>query len=120
MKDKTQEKKAHPHRSPDREANERFVHLREVDFPSRNGRVIGDVTAFIRTSRPHGGTPGVEYVSFAECDARDQFCRKTGRVVARRKWFQNKSVPLLRITAADGLLVEDATLYARVLETYYT
>jgi hypothetical protein len=107
----TEKKANHPHRSPDREANERFVHLRNVDnlTPGRK-RVVRNVTAFVRTIN------GVDYVSFAECDSRDQFCRKTGRVVARRKWFNEKRYPLREIEVVPG---EKPSLYEAVLETYY-
>jgi hypothetical protein len=111
----TEKKANHPHRSPDREANERFVHLRDnkqnrEGMEYKRGRHVSDVTAFIRTAN------GVDYVSFAECDSRDQFCRKTGRVVARRKWFNEKRVPLREIEVVLG---EKPSLYEAVLETYY-
>ena len=83
-------KTPHPTRSPDREADERFYHLRNTSVQLDNGRTIGNVTAFIRRNK----NDGQHYVSFAECDARDQFNRKVGRVVARRKWFNGKRQPL--------------------------
>jgi hypothetical protein len=105
---KSQEKKTYPTRSPDREANERFVHLRNCNNSYPNGRMVDNVTAFIRT------IDGVDYVSFAETDIRDQFCRKTGRVVARRKWFNGK-----RVLLVPGGNAQEDRLYERALDTYY-
>lgn len=98
----------HPTRSTDREANERFVHLTFGDtvMEYENGRRVKAVTAFIRTK------DGQELVSFAECDERDQFCRKAGRVVARRKWFNEKRTELVPV------ILDNDTLYDRVLTTY--
>lgn len=100
-------------RSPNREANERFVHLRNVNLVLPNKRTVKHVTAFIRTNE------GADFVSFAENDARDQFCKRTGRTVARRKWFVGKRVPLLRVENVDGLANEPASLYETCLDTYY-
>lgn len=95
----------YPTRSPDREANERFVHLRKlnIEIQSTVPRLVNNVTAFIRTDKD-----GQTYVSFAECDARDQFCRRTGRTIARRKWFQKNRV----------LLEEAETLYEAVRKSW--
>lgn len=76
----------HPTRSTNREADERFFHLNvgDVEANGDTGRVVSRVTAFSRVK------DGVTYVSFAECDVRDQFDRRVGRNVARRKWFAGK------------------------------
>lgn len=73
---------AHPTRSTNREADERFFHLNVTG--QIQGRTVKKVTAFSRVR------DGVTYVSFAECDSRDQFDRRVGRNVARRKWFAGK------------------------------
>lgn len=75
----------HPTRSTNRERDERFFHLRNVNVHYDDGRCVRDVTAFTRRAED-----GTTYVSFAECDERDQFNRKRGRTVARRKWFSGK------------------------------
>jgi hypothetical protein len=93
-------------RSPNREANERFVHLRKVDRLYTNGRRVNNVTAFIRT------IDGEDFASFAENDERDQFCKRTGRNVARRKWFQGKRT-LLQPAVLDG-----DSLYERAIDTW--
>lgn len=79
----------HSHRSTKPGTDEMFFHLRNVDVEYPNGRFVEDVTAFIRRDKD-----GQSYVSFAERDIRDQFCRSRGRTVSRRKWFQNKRVKL--------------------------
>jgi hypothetical protein len=104
-----------PHRSTNREANERFVHLNITypghDFGTKMDRKISHVTAFVRTK------DGVEYVSFAECDARDQFSRRVGRNVARRKWFAGKRTVLM--TGYEFLSPEkQMPLYDRVFDTW--
>lgn len=105
--------KRHPFvKSPVREAHERVLHLRDVNMQYDNGRTVKNVTAFVRR------IDGVDYVSFAENDERDQFSRRVGRTVARRKWFQNKRVPLKKITLADGQATKDARLYDAVYATY--
>lgn len=76
---------AHPTRSTDREADERYYHFKDVDLEMDNGRIVRNVTAFIRKDK----TDSAYYASFAECDDRDQFCRRVGRTVARRKWFRS-------------------------------
>lgn len=81
-------KKSHPHRST--KVPEYFFHMRNVSIPRRNGRVVSDVTAFVRR-----GPDGVLYAAFAECDQRDQFCREAGRRTARRKWFTMDSQPMV-------------------------
>jgi hypothetical protein len=109
---KLKEKVVHPTRSPDREANERFVHLRNKFIETGSGRHVRNVTAFVRT------IDGVEYVSFAECDERDQFCRRTGRVIARRKWFQGKRTRLATIEMVEAHTTQPVNLYDRVVHTY--
>jgi hypothetical protein len=104
---------AHPHRSTNREANERFVHLKGVNMEYDNGRLVRDVTGFVRTDKD-----GQTYVSFAEGDSRDQFCKARGRTVARRKWFDGKSVPLQQIEKLDGQGHEKVSLYDSALATY--
>lgn len=90
---------SHPTRSTDREADERFFHLPGSDIPlGENGRVVNRVTAFSRVK------DGVTYVAFAECDSRDQFCRRTGRNVARRKWFAGKRYPTSAKPSYDELV----------------
>ena len=79
------EKKPHPTRSTDREADERFYHFQNVDLELENGRSVGNVTCFVRFDKKLGS----HFASFAECDMRDQFNKRTGRVVARRKWFRS-------------------------------
>lgn len=75
----------HPHRSPDKDADEQFYHLRDVNQTYTNGRTVAHATAFVRK-----GADGLYAVAIAECDERDQFDRRRGRTVARRKWFQGK------------------------------
>lgn len=77
--------KNHPTRSTDKERDERYYHFRNVEMDYDNGREVRDVTAFVR--KDHDDK---YYVAYAECDARDGFCRRTGRTVARRKWFAKK------------------------------
>lgn len=81
-------KVGHPTRSTNREADERFFHINTGELPVGRGRTVQRITAFTRT------TPGGTFVSFAECDSRDQFCKKVGRNVARRKWFAGKRYPI--------------------------
>lgn len=113
MKEKTA-KKPYPTRSTDRDANERFVHLRPMNpghgFGTNMDRDISHVTAFIRNDN------GVDYVSFAECDARDQFTRKRGRTIARRKWFSGKKYLLIDspIWTGEGGM----SLYDRAFDTW--
>ena len=119
LKDSVRHSENYPTRSPDREANERFVHLRNLPYPGegvglKGDRTVTNVTAFVRN------IDGTEYVSFAECDSRDQFCRRTGRVIARRKWFNEKRTPLLEGTrGGTDPGGNSSTLYDRVLDTYY-
>lgn len=68
---------------------ERYHHFRDADVEHDNGRVAAHVTAFVRE-----GDDGQMYASFAECDSRDQFNRKRGRTIARRKWFQKNYTPV--------------------------
>jgi hypothetical protein len=80
----------HPHRST--KVKETYHHLRDVSvlvFGDKPGatRVVTSATAFIRPDKN-----GQLYASFAECDSRDQFNRKVGRNVARRKWFAGSKV----------------------------
>lgn len=101
---------AHPTRSTDREADERFFHFKDVDLELPNGRIIRNVTCFTRKDK----TDGKYYASFAECDDRDQFCKRTGRTVARRKWFRSPSKRL--VVAPEGLNYE--TLRVKWEEEY--
>ena len=41
------------------------------------------------------------YASVALCDPRDQFCRRTGRLVARRKFFQKPKL-VMQVTYQPG------------------
>lgn len=75
---------------------ERYHHLRDIELQYQNGREVAHVTAFIREDNE-----GKLCASFAECDARDQFDRKRGRVVARRKWFNNDRVPVASANFSD-------------------
>lgn len=92
-----------PSRSPDREADERFFHFKNVDQPFENGRVVGNVTCFTRRDK----VSGQAYASFAECDERDQFNKRTGRTVARRKWF---AAPQKRMFIEDSELSYEGLL----------
>lgn len=84
----------HPYKST--KVAEKYFHLKLPDgkgfLPSNSERVVQAVTGFAR-QMPDGSW----MASFAECDSRDQFCRSTGRNVARRKWFHGK-----RIAVADS------------------
>lgn len=104
-----------PHRSTNREANERFVHFQPHSpghgFGINEDRNISHVTAFIRTK------DGVDYVSFAECDARDQFNRRRGRTIARRKWFDGKRVVLQDSQVWDNP-DKGMSLYDRAFDTW--
>lgn len=100
----------HPTRSTDREADERFFHFKNVDQPFENGRVVGNVTCFTRRDK----VTGKAYASFAECDERDQFNKRTGRTVARRKWF---SSPEKRMEVDDANLNYEK-LFGLWLEEY--
>lgn len=66
---------------------ERYFHIRSFAVAGKpsNPRGVQAITAFARQDKD-----GKWYISQAECDYRDQFCRKTGRTVARRKWFAGK------------------------------
>lgn len=70
-------------------ADERYYHFRFENQPqtgvAKKIRSLSAVTAFARQDKE-----GNWFVSYAECDSRDQFCRRTGRNVARRKWFAGK------------------------------
>ena len=101
----------HPTRSPDREADERFFHFKNVDLELDNGRSVGNVTCFVRKDKKDGQY----YASFAECDMRDQFNKRTGRTVARRKWFRNPEKRM--VISKEGLNYE--TLRAK-WEVEYT
>lgn len=94
------------------DANERFIHLRNVNMAYENGRVVKDVTAFVRVVN------GKDFVSFAECDDRDQFCKAAGRNVARRKFFQGKRQPLITIETVSDNTSQRAKLYEEVSKTY--
>lgn len=83
---KKEAKVSHPHRSTT--TPEFFFHLRGVKIPRSRGRFVSDVTAFARP----GHLPGTMVVTFAECDSRDQFNRRAGRTVARRKWFNDSGI----------------------------
>jgi hypothetical protein len=76
--------KTRPHKSTT--TPEAFHHSR-ASFDADHGRKVQARTAFVRQDRD-----GQWYVSYAECDERDQFCKKAGRQVARRKWFDGKRV----------------------------
>lgn len=91
-------KKAIPHRSTTVE--ERFYHQR-FNTPRVSGdgkREISHVTAFARPDKE-----GNWAVSYAECDHRDQFSRRQGRSIARRKYFQGKKFRLDSPTYDDVL-----------------
>lgn len=68
---------------------ERYFHIRHFGVSGKptDPRGIQAVTFFARQDKE-----GNWLISHAECDYRDQFCRKTGRTVARRKWFAGKRI----------------------------
>lgn len=85
-----------PHRSTT--TFERYYHMRDLDVTYDNrDRVVTDATFFVRQDKD-----GKYYLSVAECDSRDQFCRKRGRTIARRKWFQGRRIPI----AEEGINFE--------------
>jgi hypothetical protein len=65
------------------------IEILETWLPARHhDSDINGATAFYRME-----DDGKWYVSIALCCMKDQFCRKTGRQVARRKYFQGKKFP---------------------------
>lgn len=83
-------------------ADERFFHMSfrpgEMQVgPENKPRELKAVTGFARQ------IDGVWYASVAECDARDQFCRKQGRSTARRKFFLGKRKQISEPTHAQVL-----------------
>ena len=95
----TEEKKQLSHRST--KADERYYHHKYQVQPVtgvKDKRSLSAVTAFARQDKD-----GIWYVAHAECDSRDQFCRRVGRNVARRKWFNGKRVPLEEINYESAL-----------------
>lgn len=56
----------------------------EAEYTPRQ-RFIVAATAFARIDKDNNW-----YVAIAECDHRDQFDRRVGRNIARRKWFNGK------------------------------
>jgi hypothetical protein len=83
-----------PTRSTNRDRDERFFHIKprnegEVWVLNDGQRTISRITAFTRKDKD-----GKVYASYAECDERDQFCKRVGRTVARRKWFAGKRIEL--------------------------
>lgn len=104
-------KVAHPHKSTT--TPELYFHKtwknEVLNIPTGNSegeRSIQAVTAFARKVGEDW------YVSYAECDWRDQFCKATGRTVARRKWFAGKKDKL------EIDIVSDRPTYEGVFETY--
>ena len=86
------------HRST--KADERYYHHKYQTKPTvgQRDRQLSAVTAFARQDKD-----GTWYVAYAECDSRDQFCRRVGRNVARRKWFAGKRTPLEEINYESAL-----------------
>lgn len=68
---------------------ESYHHLKNVEIEYDNGRVATHVTAIMRE-----GDDGKMYAAFSECSSRDQFCYRTGRSIARRKWFNGDRVEI--------------------------
>lgn len=91
MNSKKQKQPSHPHKSTTQQ--EEFYHKvwdnnSCCDIPGDDGEVKRSIQAVTAFARKMGED---WYVSYAECDWRDQFCKATGRVVARRKWFAGKN-----------------------------
>lgn len=85
-----------PHKSTTHD--ERFYHvtIEGVEDGTKRG------TVFFRKE-----SDGQINASVAVCHAKDQFNRRMGRNVARRKYFQGKTrpVPLMSYDVAEGLLL---------------
>ncbi len=95
--------------------NERYYHLteertrtvRKTDKKTGTTKMvpiteqIGYATVFFRQEAPRATASPTEdwYASVALCDHRDQFTRRSGRAVARRKYFSGK---FIRIPAIDA------------------
>lgn len=67
---------SHPHKSTTHE--EKYFHIRDRDDGGSDG------TVFFRKEGEQW------YGSAALCHEKDNFCRRTGRSIARRKYFQGK------------------------------
>lgn len=86
-----------PHRSNTHK--ERFYH-----FIAERGHLIGNqnvvkpgkaITVFVRQE----DDPQQWFATAASCHPNDNFCRKTGRTIARRKYFLQKNIYFIGATA---------------------
>ena len=82
------------------ETQERFYHFKPALDPllSLDGERLFEDPAGTVFMRKHGD---YWYASVALCDPRDQFCRRTGRLVARRKFFQKPKL-VMQVTYQPG------------------
>lgn len=90
--------------------NEQYYHFRRPvtktvrDFNKATGKVeertitqqVGYATVFFRQEAPRDTAQPDEswFASVALCDHRDQFCKQTGRNVARRKYMSGQQIPV--------------------------
>jgi hypothetical protein len=90
--------------------NEQYYHFRRPvtktvrDFNKTTGKVeertvtqqVGYATVFFRQEVPRNAAQPDEswFASVALCDHRDQFCKQTGRNIARRKYMSGHQIPI--------------------------
>lgn len=93
---------SHPHKSTTHE--ERYFHLRDYNGFGANA------TVFMRQE-----IGGQWYGSAAFCHVNDNFCRKVGRSVARRKYFgYGNRYPVEGPTSEEAMKVLENVLPARL------
>lgn len=94
--------------------NERYFHF-DLRTKGRDGRMHGapmphhyDVKVSHKTVYARKNTFGSWATSVAYCSQNDQFCRKTGRTTARRRFFQGTLVMWPVKDESKGFGFEDA------------
>lgn len=93
-------KKTHPYKSTTHE--ERFMHFKLGEHGLLPEHPLAShVTVFLR--REDGGS---WYLSFALCSKKDQFSRRIGRQVARRRYF-GWTNPKFYLTSAEKIEWEE-------------
>jgi hypothetical protein len=101
-------KSQHPYKSNSHDERYFHVPLNNADVPGIKAP-CSHKTVFARYEPSYFG--GSWLVSVAYCNARDQFCRATGRKIARRKYFAHDRSPVLNVSLlnlAHGFTYLDA------------
>lgn len=84
----TKPERSHPHKSTTNV--EKFRHIK---MPLHmNGKDFLGGTVFFRYEKQPEGLEPILYASVARCSDSDNWCRQTGRVVSRRRYFSGKRV----------------------------